>query len=187
VEWSFDSAGGTVTVRQEGEQAVCRAIRAGGGGLYKAWLLGERGRALLGTLIPQGGGLCLRRVIPLRQLERQGAWPPVGAEVAAARASTGEAPPGWCWTDCPGRLLGEKALSAALAHRERGLLRREGEGFWLAFPYEGGKPFPLPALFCLSRVERLGDRWYVVFRFSRRGRPEVMHDLEKAGDTTGEV
>ena len=51
MEWSFECSGGTVTVRQEGERVVCQALgRPESQGLYKAWLLGEEGKALLSQM-----------------------------------------------------------------------------------------------------------------------------------------
>ena len=74
---------GTVTLRWEGESlTVCARVSAEGEGLCKLWLLGERGRLLLGTPAPEGDGLYLRRRLSLRQAEESGAWPAVG--VAAA-------------------------------------------------------------------------------------------------------
>lgn len=185
MEWCFEGPEGAVTVRQEGERAVCQAIRAADKkGLYKAWLLGDGGRVLLGTLIPEGGALRLRRVMEIPALERQGAWPPKGAEVALAFSFAPEAPPSpeWCWTDCPGRLLEDPVLANCLRRVKRGLLNRDMEGFFLAFPWSGGEPFPLPPLFCLARVETMGGRQYAVFRFSRQGRPELLHNFSGAGE-----
>ena len=190
MEWSFTCQNGAVTVRQEGGRAVCQAIsRTGEGGLYKAWLQGERGRALLGTLIPEGGTLRLRRSIEIRHLMGQGAWPPTGAEIVMAYAFTPETPPphGWCWTDCPGQLIGERTLREVLRETRRGLLRRDQEGFFLAFPYSPRQPFPIPPLFCLSRLEQLGGSWYTVFRFSRQGRPELLHNFSVGGDNSAEA
>ena len=185
MEWSFEGSGGAVTVRQEGERAVCQAIRAvDKKGLYKAWLLGERGKVLLGTLIPEGGALRLRRVMEVSALERQGAWPPRGGEVALAFSFADQVPPSpeWCWADCPGRLLEDGLLSHCLRQVKRGLLKRDVEGFFLAFPWSSREPFPLPPLFCLARVETMGERRYVVFRFSRQGKPELLHNFSGAGE-----
>ncbi len=185
MEWSFDSPNGAVTVRQEGPRVICQAIRsADSSGLYKAWLRGEGGRVLLGTLIPEGGALRLRRTLEVSQLERQGVWPPVGANIdmAYAFAAEAEAPPDWCWTDCPNRLLGDKMLSRCLWGVNRALLKRDLEGFFLALPYSPHAPFPIPPLFCLSRLERLSDKWYVLFRFSRQGCPEVLHNSSRGGE-----
>ena len=190
MEWSFTCQNGAVTVRQEGGRAICQAIsRTGEDGLYKAWLQGERGRALLGTLIPEGGALRLRRSMEIRQLTGQGAWPPTGADIVMAYAFTSEAPPphNWCWTNCPGQLMEERALREVLRDTRRSLLCRDPEGFYLAFPYSARNPFPIPPLFCLARLERLGGNWYTVFRFSRQGRPELLHNLSGFGDNSSEA
>ncbi len=189
VDWSFEGANGAVTVRQEGGTAICQALAPSGGALRKAWLLGTSGRALLGTLIPEGGGLRLRRRIPVEQLRRQGAWPPTGAEIGAVRPPGGgeNAPPGWHGVDCPGQLMGDPLLAQALQGVEKALLKRDEEGFLLAFPYGGERPFPIPPLFCLSWLERLGGRWYVLFRFSRRGCPELAHNFQNLGEATSEI
>ena len=161
MEWSFDGPNGAVTVRQEGDKAICQAIRtADGGGLYKAWVLGAGGKALLGTLIPEGGALRLRRVAEISALEGQGAWPPVGAEVTLAYRFPQEPslPPDWCWTDCPRRLLEEPMLSECLRGVKRALLKRDMEGFFLALPWSCHSPFPIPPLFCLARLEKLSGR-----------------------------
>jgi len=188
VEWSFENGLGAVTVRQEGDRAVFQAIaQPRGEGFYKAWLRGERGRALLGTLIPEGGALRLRRTMPVSQLRGQGAWPPVGAEVARADLFPQEGTPaGWQWVDCPGRLLHDPALSCPLRQVSRCLLRRGEGGFSLAFLWGEGLPFPIPPLFCLSAVRELAGRQYIVFCFSENGAPKLPHETDDLGDTTSE-
>lgn len=185
MEWSFDGPTGAVTVRQEGEKAVCQAIRASDGrGLYKAWLQGSGGKVLLGTLIPEGGALRLRRVLEVPTLERQGVWPPSGAEIVMAYAFTPEAPPppDWCWTDCPSRLLEDPMLSRCLRGTKRALLKRDVEGFFLALPWSCHDPFSIPPLFCLARLEKLSGRWFCLFRFSRQGRPELLYNFSGGGE-----
>lgn len=185
MEWSFEGPDGAVTIRQEGDRAICQAIRsADNGGLYKAWLQGPGGRVLLGTLIPEGGALRLRRVMEVSALERQGAWPSTGAEVALAYAFSPEAPPppGWCWTDCPRRLLEDPVLSQCLRGTKRALLNRDMEGFFLAFPWSCHESFPIPPLFCLAQLRLLGGKRYVIFRFSRQGRPELLHNFSDGGE-----
>ena len=188
MEWSFDSPGGAVTVRREENQAICQAIRASdGGGFYKAWLYGEGKRFLLGTLIPEGGALRLRRTLPIVQLERRGVWPPVGAEILPAALTGGNRPPaGWSWVDCPGRLLRDPAAEAAGRNLARALLRRGEEGFELAFPFDPSAPFPLEPLFCLGRLKRLDRGWHVLFSFSARGCPEFSHSGGIFGETKRE-
>ena len=58
-------------------RAVC-PLR--GEGLVKLWLVGETGRMLLGTLIPDRGRLTLSRCLTIAELCRKGAWPPAGVE-----------------------------------------------------------------------------------------------------------
>lgn len=188
MEWSFESPGGAVTVRREGNQAICQAIRASdGGGFYKAWLYGDEKRFLLGTLIPEGGALRLRRSVPVLQLERRGVWPPAGAEILpAAPAGDNRPPMGWSWVDCPGRLLRDPPAEAAGRKLARALLRRGMEGFELAFPFDPAAPFPLAPLFCLGRLERLDRSWHVIFSFSARGCPEFPHRSGLFGETMGE-
>lgn len=189
MEWSFDGPGGAVTVRQEGDKAVCQAIRGpDAGGPYKAWLQGERSRYLLGTLIPEGGALRLRRVIAVAQLERQGVWPPMGAEVVMAYPFADRRPPeGWSWVDCPGRLLGDALLAQSARNISRALLQKDEQGFFLALPFRTNAPFPLTPLFCLGRIARLGGGWYVLFRFSRKGCPELPYISGGPGETMGET
>lgn len=185
MEWSFEGPDGAVTIRQEGDRAICQAIRtADNRGLYKAWLLGTEKRTLLGTLIPEGGALRLRRVMDVRALERQGVWPPAGAEIAVAYsfASDPPPPPEWCWTDCPRRLLEDPILSRCIQDKKRALLNRDIEGFFLAFPWSCHENFPIPPLFCLAQLQILSGKWYVVFRFSRQGRPELPHNISSGGE-----
>lgn len=185
MEWSFECSGGTVTVRQEGERVVCQALgRPESQGLYKAWLLGEEGKALLGTLIPENGALRLRRNMSAFTLKEKGAWPPVGAEIVMAYAFTPEEPPSsqWCWTECPCRLFTDRVISHALRGVDRALIKRGADGFFLAVPYVPGCPFPIPPLFCLGRIEKMGGRWYTLFRFSRQGAPELLHNFPSNGD-----
>lgn len=185
MEWRFDCQGGTVTVRQEGERVVCQAVcHAEGQGLYKAWLVGEEGKALLGTLIPENGALRLRRNMSVYTLKEKGAWPPAGAEIVMAYAFAPEnlSDPRWRWSECPCRLFEDKTISHALRGVDRGLVRRDADGFFLAFPYVPGCPFPVPPLFCLGQMVRMGKGWYILFRFSRQGAPELLHNFPPDGD-----
>ena len=114
-----------------------------GDGLYRAFLLGERGELPLGVLAPEKGRLAVcrrlynRDVSALGQLRR-----------GEARRSFRFENAGSCWreTRCP------------LWRREEGLLL-------LALPLERGKPFPLEALFCLGRIESVEGRRCVVYAF----------------------
>ena len=172
----FSLAGGAgwLTVAETGDRAVCAAqLPADGKGLYKCWLLGPEGKALVGTFVPEGGELKLSRTLPVAKLKGCGAWPPTGAEAVMAFSFAGRKPPvpgGWRWEPSPGRLMGEPLLARA-AGEEGALLRREAEGFSLAYPFDPGRPFPLTPLFCFARLERLEGRDYLVFPFRPVGCP----------------
>ena len=171
---------GMVQIKEEGLQAVISARASDdGAGLYKLYLLGREGSLLLGTLLPEGGVLRLRRTIPLSQLRRQGLWPPSGAEIRLSYAfggpaGEGERPPaGWTREDNPARLMGERLLKECAATLKGGLTRWEGVGFVLALPWEPGGVFPLTPLFCFASAERMDGRGYAVFRFNGRGCPRL--------------
>ena len=49
-------------------------------GLCKLWLLGERGKLFLGTMIPEKGLLRLGRRLSMREVMEAGVWPTLGVE-----------------------------------------------------------------------------------------------------------
>lgn len=174
MEWRYAlEGGGSLTVEEAGLRAVLTAERPEDGrGLYKAYLRGPSGRALLGTLAPEGGRLRIRRTLTLDDLKRQGAWPPVGGEAELAFSfGRDRAPAGWRWTDPAGLRFGEEALQAMAVRQGRVLLCSEGEGFLLACPFSCAQPFPMPALFCLAEPVLLEGERYVRFHFDRDGWP----------------
>lgn len=167
--------GGSLTVQADGLRAVLTAERASDSrGLYKAYLRGPTGRALLGTLVPENGQLRIRRTLTLDALERQGAWPPVGGELELAFAFGGEkAPDGWQWRDPAGLTFGEEALRAMAVRQGRALYQPADGGFRLAYPFSCDRPFPLTGLFCLAEPAVLEGGRYLCFRFDRKGWPAV--------------
>ena len=168
---------GTLRVIERGPRAVVEArLPDDGRGLYKACLTGAGGRVLLGTLIPQAGGvLTLRRTLSLDQLRRQGAWPPTGGEAVLSFTpqAQGVPPPGWRWVPPPLDRVSDPPLRRALGELRRVLLRREGEGFALALPWTAGCPVPLTPLFCLARPRTWGGRGWLVFSFDGEGWPRL--------------
>lgn len=172
---------GWVSVREEGDRAVCLArLDDKGEGLYKAYLLGNGGRLDLGALLPGEEGLALKRNIPLERLRQAGVWPPVGAGVqlvSPARRGTPPPPPppGWAREPRPQRLMGEELLAQCAGELRGALLRRGEEGFALAVPWVPGREFPLTPLFCFARVEELEGRSFAVFSFNRCGCPCLPH------------
>lgn len=168
---------GIMKVREEGPRVVIEArLPDDNRGLYKASLTGAGGQVLLGTLIPEKGVLTLRRTLSVDQLRRQGAWPPTGGAVVLAFPATGgldACPEGWQWQPPPLDRVTDPPLQQGMRRLSRVLLRWEGERFSMALPWSPGQPFPLPPLFCLSRLVRLSGRWWLVFAFDRVGRPVV--------------
>lgn len=176
MERRFELAGGgSLTVREEGLRAVLTAERpADGRGLYKAYLRGPAGRALLGTLAPEGRLLRVRRILSLDELRRRGAWPPVGGEAELAFSFGTDRPPrGWRWAEPAELTFGEAALAGMVAEQGRVLCREAGEGFLLAYPFSCARSFPLPALFCLAWVEALDGERHLLFRFDGDGWPRL--------------
>lgn len=188
--FSLDGGRGWLTVQETGGRlSIAAELPDDRRGLYKGWLLGERGRALAGTFVPEGGVLRLRRTLSLDELRRQGAWPVTGgaAELAFAAGAVvgGEmpAPPaGWRWERRPAGRMGEPLLARA-AGEQRALYRPEEAGFSLAYPYSERRPFPLTPLFCFASVRRLGEGWYAVFPFQPGGCPRLPHKSEQKRHT----
>ena len=156
---SVDEDGGLVRLEVRREDDGC--------GLYKVWLKGTGGgRRLLGTLSPEAGGLRLCRRVTRESLMRDGCWPLAGGECILA-FSFGS---GWRRQSCP-------KLNDPIAGRLEGrqvLMCREGEALHIALPFDTGRPFPLPGLFCLGRVERIEGATHVVYTFDRQGRPQTV-------------
>ena len=166
--------GGTLEVRPEGLRVRFRARRPEDGrGLYKVWLHGDRGgKLLLGTLAPEGGQLALTRTLSLGELERAGCWPVTGGETVLAFPFE-EAEEGWRPEPHPERLCADPLLRAALEGRGDLCVRRRGEEILLSARFQPSRPFPLPLLFCLARVEERGGRPWLVWTLDRAGRPRL--------------
>lgn len=141
---------------------VTAAMDDPGDGLYRAYLLGERGELPLGVLAPEGGRLSVCRRVYHRDM------------AALGRLLRGEArrsfrfeegAPHWRETGRPAQLFRSGFLADRLRSLERCWWRREGELLLLALPLEDGRPFPLETLFCLGRVERVEGARCVVYAF----------------------
>lgn len=142
-------------------------------GLYKAWLTGGGGGALLlGTLLPEGGVLTLRRQMSVDQLKREGVWPPEGGRVELVFPAGGEGPPaGWQRVEQLEGLL-EDCVLRRQARRCRGALYRpEPWGKTVALPFAWGEAVPLEAAFCLFCPAELEGRAYLLLALDERGRP----------------
>lgn len=148
-------------VKEQGPRVIIEVWRKDDGeGLYKAYLAGPGGRCLMGTLMPEGGRLFLRRTLSIDSLRRQGVWP-VRQVVEELVCSFRERPPAIEWED--------EVLRRCAQRLPRHTVRREGEGFSLSFPFDPRAPFPLVPVFCFARVE--GGR--LIFSFHQGGVPYI--------------
>lgn len=171
--------GGTLTLRQEGPRVHLEAERRlDNRGLYKVWLRGDQGgKLLLGTLVPEGGALRLKRVLSIGALERAGCWPRFRAEAPLAFSFAARADGRWYCEQHPERMVADPVLKEQISGAM--LCRREGEGgFSLSAPFGADKPVRLPSLFCLAGVERREGRLHMVWRFNARGEPELPREKE---------
>ena len=180
MEWRFSlmEGRGWLNVREVQGRAECKGeLPDDKRGLYKGWLSGAGGRALLGTFVPEADVLRLSRTVSVTELERQGAWPPVGADAVLAYSFQRErrerpVPSGWTRVSNPARLMGEPLLVQALGNANA-LLHKDEQGFLLAIYFRTDRPFPLTPLFCFARIMELDGTVYAVFPFRHSGCPRV--------------
>lgn len=157
---------GEVTLCPQGVRTEIRArMDDPGDGLYRAFLLGERGELPLGVLAPEAGGLALCRRLYSRDVAQLGALPRGEARLSFRFREEPEAGGAWRETRCPAQLFRDPFLRDRLRPMGLGWWRREGERLLLALPLEKGKPFPLESLFCLGRVLCVEGRRCVVYAF----------------------
>ena len=162
--------GGVLEYRQEGGRVKFSAERERDeAGLYKVWLRG-RGDLLLGTLIPEGEKLRLDRVLTVKELERNGCWPPERAEVRLVFPFGRGKNDGWTVISALPELIQDPLLRRSLRGR---LWSRRGEngGCLVAAVFQTDRPVPLEPVFCLGRVEELEGRACLVWEFDGGGRP----------------
>ena len=152
---------GEVTVIPEGARTQVRAVMTDpGDGLYRACLVGERGELPLGVMEPGGGELCVCRRIYSR--ETAGIGPYLRGE---AWCSFRFQEVRWQETGCPDQLFRDDFLQSRLRSIGRAWWRRDRGDLYLALPMEKDGPFPLEALFCFAKVERVEERICAVFAF----------------------
>ena len=141
-------------------------------GLFRSFLLGAAGELPLGVLAPEGESLTLRRVLSAREVAALG--PIRRGEMRLSFSFRREAE--WRRLEEGERPLPRESPAAAL-EGTRGALWRERRGHGqLAVPFDSRRPFPLPALFCFARVDRIGGELYAVFTFDAGGSPVMETD-----------
>jgi hypothetical protein len=110
--------------------------KSGEGEIEKLWLEG-RGRFLLGTPIPVGENLTLRRMVSNRQLEQL--RPITGAVLTSANAANRQVLP----DTIQDRELREMLQGTGFT------LSQQGEEILLSWPWQPGEELPVPGLFTM--------------------------------------
>ncbi len=121
-----------------------------GGGVKKVWLFSEGGgKLLLGTLVPEGQRMRLRRRISHSDLRFRGMAAPVSGQVNPQEDAAG-------WSSFSTLRLQDAELSAALVGLQGGW-RRDGDGVELRVPWQVGQAVPVVSRFCLGQP---GEGWW---------------------------
>lgn len=147
-------------------------------GLYKAYLSGSEGQALLGTPIPEGNCLMLNRTLTHHAMKTAGVFPPLRCELVlySVNGTTSSAQKGWRFA----RSDDLNALTSALGQRFRNQPQlwyaRRPNGFALAIPWRLGQEIPVLPLICFAKMKYLDGRTFLQFEFDEMGKPHVLYD-----------
>lgn len=168
--------GGSLEIQEQGAMVRLTASRPlDASALYKVWVYGRGGEFLLGTLIPEGQQLNLRRTLSADTLKKAGCWPILGGKSAKCFHFTESANKQknvtWHWEHRPACRLSDPVLQESAAAWGSMLCRPDPRGFQLAIPFNPRRPFPLAPLFCLARLLPVDGQPHVVFSFDSQGSP----------------
>lgn len=159
-------------VTEQGSQAVIDVWRKNdGSGLFKAYIKGPASRVQLGTMIPEGGILRLRRTLPVESLKHQGVWPirQIEEELAYSfRERSGHIE----WKD--------EILYRCARQLPQHTVNRNGEMVSFIFRFDPRSPFPFVPIFCFAYVEN----GRLIFSFHKNGTPYI---FQKNGDDREEA
>lgn len=161
-----ESRGRVILSEGDSRREIRVSMADPGDGLYRAFLVGERGELPLGVMEPEAGKLSVTRRVYSRDIAALGRL-----ERGEARLSFRFAESAWQDTADPGEASSIPELHVRLKKIPRAWLRRERERLLLAIPLKEGDPFPLEILFCLARVLRVEGQICAVYDFDRQGRP----------------
>lgn len=169
---------GSLRLREEGLRVQLWAkLPDDGRGLYKVWLTGgDGGELLLGTLLPEGGILQLRRQMSVDQLTRAGVWPPSGGRAALVFPAGGHVPQGWQLADDLPALFSDVVLRAQAKGQRGALFRKRDGGTTVALPFVWGGAVPLEAAFCLLRPAELEGETYLLLELDASGHPTFFRE-----------
>ena len=160
---------GTAAVSVQGARTQAEvSCRRDNRGLFRAYLLCERGAYPLGVLEPRGESMALRRTVRTGELQALGRV--CRCEIRMSYAFSG----GETWEPlekAEGFFPGDGRLARQLAALPGALWRRERDQKLLALPYAPDRPFPLPELFCFAQIRTIRGESYAVYRFSGAGEP----------------
>lgn len=157
-------AAGELTVTEAGMYMEFRAAcRGGDGALLRAFLVGEKGEARLGVLAPEGGRLGIRRRLSRQEAGKLG-------KLLRCEARR-DAETGWEAVGQPEGLLPAGWVSKQLQDVPGVLTQRAGALRRVAIPYDPQRPFPLAALFCFAKIQRIGGCVYAVYAFNEGEMP----------------
>ena len=165
---------GLLQVEQQGSQVGLDFTRKDDKkGLYKAWIHGPYGKIELGTLLPEGENLRLRRTVSMQRLHQAGCWPIIGGAIALSYPFEEQGiPQGWAEEENLQSLFpADKPLENCARQLKSCLCRKSTKGFRLAIPFDTRAPFALSPVFCFAHVEKLGNRNYALLAFDHAGKP----------------
>lgn len=174
-----DDQMGTVTVTEQGGRTQIEvSCRRSNAGLFRAYLLCQKGEYPLGVLEPRGDRLSLRRTVLTNGLKNLGTIWRGEARMSYAFAGRSQ----WQSVEAAEQFFQKTPhFSEALAELRGALWQRAGDNRLLALPYECSQPFPLPELFCLARIMAVDGKTYVVYAFDREEQPVLPKNSAQKG------
>lgn len=151
---------GKVLAQEEGIRVSLQASAAHCCGICRAYATGEQGRVLIGVMEPGEAGFYCSRIISRSQ------WKSIGRLLCGEIEEKEESREKWNTVPVYGFFR---------FHRwqlPQGALWRRGEkGRFLALPFSSNRPFPLPELFCFSRIQQIRQENYAVFLLNEQEMP----------------
>lgn len=159
---------GDAVLQEDGRRVEIRAsMDDPGDGLYRATLRGEHGELSLGVMEPQDGKLILRRRPDACDVARLGKLHCIRVSCAFSFRRKLL----WTPTNQPSTLLQDDFFCSRLISVPRAHWRKNRGRLSLAFPLRCDTAFPLEAIFCFARIERVNDELCIVYTFDENEQP----------------